>query len=129
MMMKMILLLLPYCYLAFFIKNSRSLSVLLSDMSSCPVLFTHLDISSSDSGSSDSTLSISPAASRSISIFVRNTGSGQKRPLTSIVLAGDSLLVLVVLMLKNTIKLLQHNIKCLGSIAQSYIIVQFVVKN
>src|SRR5215217_3884652 len=125
----MILQLLPYCYLAFFIKNSRSFSVLLSDTSSCPVLFTHLDISSSDSGSSDSTLSTSPEASRSISIFVRNTGSGQKSPLTSILLVGDSLLVLAVLILKNTVKLLQRNIKCLGAIAQSYIIVQFVLKN
>ena len=42
-----------------------------------------------------------------------NTGSGQNKPLTSIVLvSGDLLLVLVVILI-NRIKLQKHNIKCL----------------
>src|SRR5207244_1623158 len=63
---------LPRFYFAFFITNSRSLSDLFSDKSWCPLRLTHLEMSSSDSGSSASTLRMSPILSRSISIFVRN---------------------------------------------------------
>jgi hypothetical protein len=82
---------------------------MLTESSSCPFLLTHLEISSSEAGSSAITLIISPMASRSISILVRNTGSGQYNPLTSIVFVGTMSL----LALKEQIKWSSQDIKCL----------------
>src|SRR5215213_11438773 len=79
-----------FSYFAFFITNSRSLSFLFNETSWCPLRLTHLEMSSSDSGSSATIFSISPILRRSTSTFVRKTCSGQSSPLTSIDFVGEA---------------------------------------